>query len=98
MPVYAGKVYVGDIAWIPDGALEQDLASAIVAPPLVVEVRSPGNTSAGIAAKVSAYLAHGVREIALVELDGSIKFVSNQGSGSIRSLGVTPVVPQELSK
>jgi Uma2 family endonuclease len=97
-PVYAGKVYVADIAWIPDGALEQDLASAIVAPPLVVEVRSPGNTSAGIAAKVSAYLAHGVREVALVELDGSIKFVSHQGSGSISSLGVTLVVPQELSK
>jgi Uma2 family endonuclease len=96
-PVYAGKVYVADIAWIPEEALTQNLDTAIVAPPLVVEGRSPGNTSAGIAAKVAAYLAHGVREIALIELDASVSYVTNEGRAATSALGVILVVPEALS-
>jgi hypothetical protein len=60
-------------------------------------VRSPGNTSAGIAAKVAAYLAHGVREVALIEIDASVSYVTNLGSAATSALGVILVVPDGLS-
>ena len=55
-PVYAGKTYLADIAWMPDEQIHGEPPAAAVAPPLVVEVLSRGNTAQGIAAKTQAYL------------------------------------------
>ena len=97
-PVYAGKVYVAAIAWIPPEALTSDVGAAVVAPPLVIEVRSPGNPSAGLAAKAQAYLAHGVQEVALVQLDGTIQHITAQGGEAESSFDLTLVVPDELKE
>jgi Uma2 family endonuclease len=92
-PVYAGKTYLADIAWMPDEQIRGEPPAAAVAPPLVVEVLSRGNTPQGIAAKTQAYLAHGVREVVLVELDGCIHYFSVDGERPVSQFGIRLKLP-----
>lgn len=87
-PVYAGKTYLADIAWMPTEQLRGEPPPAAVGPPLVVEVLSRGNTAQGIAAKTQAYLAYGVREVVWVELDGRIRYFSMDGERPDSQFGI----------
>jgi Uma2 family endonuclease len=88
-PVYAGKTYLADIAWMPEEQVHGEPPAAAVGPPLAVEVLSRGNTTQGIAAKTQAYLAHGVREVVLVELDGRIRYFSADGERPVSQFDLT---------
>ena len=88
-PVYAGKTYLADIAWIPAEQLHGEPPAAAVGPPLVVEVLSRGNTAQGIAAKTQAHLAHGVRELVWVELDGRVRYFSVDGERPDSQFGIS---------
>ncbi len=72
-----------------DGPLE-------TAPPLVVEVLSPGNRVAEISYKVRAYLEFGVEEAIVVKRDGKIVYHRQDGQHSRSDLKVQLNLPAEL--
>jgi Uma2 family endonuclease len=92
-PVYAGKTYLADVAWMPDEQVSGEPPPTAVAPPLVVEVLSPGNTAQGIAAKTQAYLEHGVREVVQVQMDGRIRYFSADGETPVSQFGINLKLP-----
>jgi Uma2 family endonuclease len=92
-PVYAAKTYLADVAWMPDEQVRGQTESAAIAPPIVVEVLSPGNTPQGMAARTRAYLEHGVREVIWVELDGRIRCFSSEGERAVSQFAIDLKVP-----
>lgn len=87
-PVYAGGVFVADVAWMPV-ALADASSAAVVAPPLVVEVASPSNSRRDLRDKISAYLQHGVQEVVLVDLTGGIHYHGPDGERESSAFGIT---------
>jgi Uma2 family endonuclease len=74
-------VRVPDLVWIPKDDVQEAVAQdpMQVAPPLVVEVLSESDRWSVLAHKVQAYLETGMREVAVVQLDGSIAYYRSDG-------------------
>jgi len=74
-------IRVPDVIWMPESAWQQPAAieHLLKAPPLVVEVLSPGNRKKEINHKTQAYLASGVQEVILIGLTGIIEYVRQDG-------------------
>jgi Uma2 family endonuclease len=92
-PVLADGVLIADVAWLSGARAEAMSSPAAVAPEIVVEVASPRNTRKGLRSKAARFLAHGAQEVVLVELDGSILFVTESGEGSVSRFGLQLVLP-----
>lgn len=83
-------VRVPEVSWLPskrwaealkDGPLE-------VVPPVVVEVLSTYDHPAATAHKVSAYLAGGATEVAVIGLTGVVRYHREDGEHSISATGL----------
>jgi Uma2 family endonuclease len=74
-------IRVPDVIWMPESDW-QKIATPdhlLEAPPLVVEVLSPGNRQKEINHKTQAYLKSGVQEVILIGLTGTIQYVRQDG-------------------
>lgn len=79
-----------DAVWLPSDRYEDTRASLLIEtpPPIVVEVLSPGNRRAEIAAKIAAYLEWGVEEVIVVALDGAVRYHRADGMHEESAFGV----------
>lgn len=62
-------------------------------PEIVLEVSSPRNTRKGLGSKAARFLAHGVEEVVLVELDGTIRFITAAGESAVSRFGLQLALP-----
>ena len=87
-----------DIAWLPSDRLPEVLNVGPLenAPPLIVEVLSPGNRKQEMAHKIRGYLDGGVQEVAVVALDGTVAFYREDGPHPESALGVRLALPAHL--
>lgn len=92
-PILVDGVLIADVAWLSGTRAETMSTPAAVAPEIVVEVASPRNTRKGLRSKAARFLAHGVQEAVLVELDGSILFVTHKGESSVSDFGLKLTLP-----
>jgi Uma2 family endonuclease len=83
-------VRVPDAVWMPPERWAQanDATPLQFVPDICVEVLSPGNTRPEIEMKKNAYLRGGAREVAIVELDGSVAFFGAEGRRAASSFGL----------
>ncbi|HRO62005.1 MAG TPA: Uma2 family endonuclease [Burkholderiaceae bacterium] len=87
-----------DLAWLPaeqygDSPLPDPLTSA---PPLLVEVLSPGNRKVVIAQKIRAFLEAGATEVIVIGLDGKTSFHRADGAHAESAFGVKFELPAAL--
>ena len=92
-PVLVDGVLIADVAWLSGARAETTTTPAAVAPEIVVEVASPRNTRKGLRSRAARFLAHGVAEVVLVELDGSILFVTENGESADSRFGLKLTLP-----
>jgi Uma2 family endonuclease len=92
-PVLVDGVLVADAAWLSGGRAAQMTSPAAERPEIVLEVSSPRNTKSGLRSKAARFLAHGVEEVVLVELDGTICFITNAGESSSSRFGLKLALP-----
>lgn len=87
-----------DVAWLPEDRLSEALNVGPLesAPPLVVEVLSPGNYQAQIAHKIRAYLETGVQEVVVVGLLGEVTFHRRDGQHAESAMSVKFTLPTPL--
>lgn len=83
-------VRVPDLVWIPEDRMLyfRDASPAEVCPPLAVEVSSPGNRPGELQRKAEAYLRAGAREVLILELDGTMAFLTGDGRSATSSVGL----------
>ena len=74
-------VRVPDVAWASDDfmRINGETTPYPSAPDICVEIRSPANSDAEIAAKTKAYLAAGAQEVWVVEESGAIRYFDAGG-------------------
>lgn len=86
----AAGVRVPNLVWIPQDRVQEAVAKdpMRLVPPLVVEVVSEADRWPVVAHKVRAYLETGVREVAVVQLDGSISYFRSDGVHSESVFGL----------
>jgi Uma2 family endonuclease len=91
-------VRVPDIAWMPHERARELLTQTPLraAPPLLVEVLSPGNRPAEVARKVSAYLAAGSHEVIVIALDGTVVHHRADGPHAASGMGAALTLPADL--
>lgn len=79
-----------DVLWLPPGReAEGDADTPLrAAPPLVVEVLSPGNRRPEIARKIEAYLQWGVTEVVVAALDGTVRYHRADGAHTQSTFGL----------
>ena len=89
-------IKVADVAWCsPAFAAEHgDATPFTAAPEICVEVASPGNARAELAAKIALYLERGAREVWLCGADGRMAFHDHQGA--LKRSVVCPRFPQRI--
>jgi Uma2 family endonuclease len=92
-PVLVDGVLIADAAWLSGDRAVSMTSPAAERPELVLEVSSPRNTNKGLRSKAARFLAHGVQEVVLVELDGTILFITNAGESTISRLGLRLTLP-----
>ena len=92
-PVLVDGVLIADVAWLSGVRAETVTTPAAVAPEIVVEVASPRNTRKGLRSKAKRFLAHGVVEVVLVELDAAILFVTENGESATSRFGLKLTLP-----
>ena len=86
-------VLIADAAWLSGDRANAITSPAAERPELVLEVSSPRNTKKGLRSKAARFLAHGVQEVVLVELDGAILFITGAGESATSRFGLTLTVP-----
>ena len=88
-------VRVPDVAWASDEFTRAngETTPCPSAPEICVEVRSPANSDAEIAAKTKAYLAAGAREVWVVEDSGAIRYFDSRGEKPDSSFAVSISLP-----
>ncbi len=85
-------IRVPDVVWMPQERWQSVSPTDLLRDPdLVVEVLSPGNRPTEIAHKILAYLASGIREVIVVDLEGGLTFHRADGQHP------TSTFPIELS-
>ena len=91
-------VRVPDVAWASDEFMRAngETTPCRLAPEICVEIRSPANSDAEIAAKTQAYLAAGAREVWVVEDSGVIRYFDSKGEKPASSFAVSISLPPRL--
>jgi Uma2 family endonuclease len=92
-PVLVDGVLIADVAWLSGDRAETVTTPAAERPEIVVEVSSPRNTRRGLASKAVRYLAHGVEEFVIVDLDGTMRFVTAAGESAASRFGLRLTLP-----
>jgi Uma2 family endonuclease len=92
-PVLVDGVLIADVAWLSGGRAEATTTPAAVAPEIVVEVASPRNTRMGLRSKGRRFLEHGVLEVILVGLDGTIVFLTESGESDTSRFALKLTLP-----
>jgi Uma2 family endonuclease len=92
-PVLVDGVLVADAAWLSGDRAAAMTSPAAERPEIVVEVSSPRNTKKGLRSKAARFLAHGVQEVVLVELDGAILFITARGESAASEFGLRLTLP-----
>ena len=74
-------IRVPDVVWVPDTMWQDNIAhqEPLIAPPLVVEVLSPGNRQPEMNHKIQGYLNSGVKEVMVIGLTGAIDYYRQDG-------------------
>ena len=88
-------VRVPDLAWASDAFVRSngETTPCPTAPEICVEIRSPANTDAEIAAKTSAYILAGAHEVWVVDESGVIRYFDSAGERSASNFGVSISLP-----
>jgi len=91
-------VRVPDVAWASDEFVRAngETTPCHSAPEICVEIRSPANSDAEIAAKTQAYLAAGAREVWVVEDSGVIRYFDSNGEKPASAFAVSILLPPRL--
>ena len=91
-------IRVPDVTWMPESTWKKLTTPEhlLEAPPLVVEVLSPGNRQKEINHKTQAYLASGVQEVILIGLTGTIEYVRQDGVHATSLFNLTLALPPQL--
>ena len=91
-------IRVPDVTWMPENTWKKLTTPEhlLEAPPLVVEVLSPGNRQKEINHKTQAYLASGVQEVILIGLTGTIEYVRQDGVHTTSIFNLTLALPPQL--
>lgn len=92
-PVLVDGVLVADAAWLSGERASSMSLPAAERPEIVLEVSSPRNTKKGLRSKAARFLDHGVEEVVLVELDGTIRFITNAGESAASRFGLKLALP-----
>jgi Uma2 family endonuclease len=92
-PVVVDGVLIADVAWISGERAAGMRTPAATAPEIVVEVASPRNTRRGLRSKAARFLAHGVQEVVLVELDGTFVFIGQSGEAAASTFRLELTLP-----
>ncbi len=92
-PVLVDGVLIADAAWLSGNRAASMTTPAAERPEIVVEVSSPRNTKKGLASKAARFLAHGVVEVVIVDLDGTIRFVTDAGGSATSRFGLRLTLP-----
>jgi Uma2 family endonuclease len=92
-PVLVDGVLVADCAWFSGDRASRVTSPAAEHPEIAVEVASPRNTRMGLRRKAARFLAHGVEEVIVVELDGAIRYLTSTGESAESRFGVNLVLP-----
>lgn len=92
-PVLVDGVLIADAAWLSGERATSMSSPAAERPEIVLEVSSPRNTKKGLRSKAARFLAHGVEEVVLVELDGAIHFITSAGESVTSRFGLQLTLP-----
>ncbi|MGQ0652341.1 MAG: Uma2 family endonuclease [Betaproteobacteria bacterium] len=92
-PVLVDGVLTADAAWLSGERAMSMTSPAAERPEIVLEVSSPRNTKKGLRSKAARFLAHGAQEVVLVELDGTIRFITSAGESATSHFGLNLVLP-----
>jgi Uma2 family endonuclease len=92
-PVLVDGVLMADAAWLSGDRAATMTSPAAERPEIVVEVSSPRNTKKGLRSKAARFLAHGAQEVVLVELDGTIVFITTNGDSATSRFGLQLTLP-----
>jgi Uma2 family endonuclease len=92
-PVVVDGVLIADAAWFSGDRVNAITTPAAERPEIVLEVTSPRNTKRGLRSKAARFLAHGAQEVILVELDGTIHFISAAGENASSRFGLRLTLP-----
>jgi Uma2 family endonuclease len=92
-PVLVDGVVTADAAWFSGDRAKGMTTPAAERPEIALEVASPKNTKKGLRSKAQRYLAHGVQEVVLVWLDGSVTFITHQGESAVSGFGLHLELP-----
>ena len=91
-------IRVPDVAWASAGFLADysEITPFVHAPDICVEILSPGNVHAEIAAKTAAYLGAGAKEVWIVSEDGTIRYFDKTGEIPKTAFAVTVSLPRPI--
>jgi hypothetical protein len=92
-PVLVDGVLIADRAWLSGDRAMRIIAPAAERPEIALEVASPRNTRKGLRNRARRFLAHGVVEVVLVELDGSIRFFTATVEAPVSRFGLQLALP-----
>jgi Uma2 family endonuclease len=92
-PVLVDGVLIADVAWLSGDRALALTSPAAERPEIVLEVASPRNTKKGLRSKAARFLVHGVEEVVLVELDGTIHFITATGESAASRFGLKLTLP-----
>jgi Uma2 family endonuclease len=92
-PVLVDGVLIADAAWLNGDRAASMTSPAAERPEVVLEVSSPRNTKKGLRGKAARFLAHDVLEVVLVELDGTIVFITSAGESTTSRFGLKLTLP-----
>jgi Uma2 family endonuclease len=92
-PVLVDGVLIADAAWLSGERALSMTSPAAERPEIVLEVSSPRNTKKGLRSKAARFLAHGVEEVVLVELNGTIRFITSAGESATSRFGLRLTLP-----
>ena len=89
-------VKVADVAWASDAFIEQYSFETPYprVPEICVEILSPSNTAAEMEEKIMLYLAKGVQEVWMCDLEGRLTFHGNEGE--LERSNLTPNFPSQI--
>ena len=91
-------IRVPDVVWIPEAMWQETTVQQepMLAPPLVVEVLSPGNRQPEMNHKIQGYLQSGVKEVIIVGLTGTIEYVRHDGRHTTSTFPLQLSLPTHL--
>ncbi len=92
-PVLVDGVFIADCAWFSGDRVARMTTPASERPEIALEVASPRNTRKGLRSKSARFLAHGVEEVVLLVLDGTIRFITAVGESTTSRFGLQLTLP-----